>query len=245
MQIVEFRQRHEHGRRACLPAGGSLTRRVLAPGGSFLLLSVSPRVRKTGTSPVQHRLTGQCNAPCAVSFEGDVPMNAASGSENPSPIPPSHFEDMTIPELSASDRERFDRNIRLAEIGEAGQRRLLGATASVIGAGGLGSAAILYLVAAGIGSPSHCRFGAPGTVEPEPPGHPPRLGFRAAEGRVGPRCGPRPEPFLPGRDRHGPHHLIRGRAAHGRRGCRARLHRQFPDAAHCGRRLLAPRACPW
>jgi len=58
---------------------------------------------------------------------------------------------MTDPELTSSDRERFDRTIRLAEVGEAGQRRLLGATVAVIGAGGLGSAAILYLVAAGVG----------------------------------------------------------------------------------------------
>jgi adenylyltransferase/sulfurtransferase len=58
---------------------------------------------------------------------------------------------MTDPELTSSDRERFDRTIRLAEVGEAGQRRLLASTVAVIGAGGLGSAAILYLVAAGVG----------------------------------------------------------------------------------------------
>jgi molybdopterin/thiamine biosynthesis adenylyltransferase len=55
------------------------------------------------------------------------------------------------PELTPHDRERYDRNIRLAQVGEAGQRRLLESAATVVGAGGLGSAAILYLAAAGVG----------------------------------------------------------------------------------------------
>jgi molybdopterin/thiamine biosynthesis adenylyltransferase len=57
----------------------------------------------------------------------------------------------TGPDLTPSARERFDRNLRLAPVGEAGQRRLLAASALVVGAGGLGSAAIYYLAAAGIG----------------------------------------------------------------------------------------------
>jgi len=54
-------------------------------------------------------------------------------------------------DLTDLQRERYDRNLRLADVGEGGQRRLLGATAVVVGAGGLGSAAILYLSAAGVG----------------------------------------------------------------------------------------------
>ena len=52
---------------------------------------------------------------------------------------------------TSEERERFDRNIRLAGVGEAGQQKLLGSCAAVIGAGGLGSAAIYYLAAAGVG----------------------------------------------------------------------------------------------
>lgn len=55
------------------------------------------------------------------------------------------------PELTPQDRERYDRNLRLAPVGEAGQRRLIESGALVVGAGGLGSAAILYLAAAGVG----------------------------------------------------------------------------------------------
>jgi len=46
---------------------------------------------------------------------------------------------------------RYARHIVLPEIGEKGQQKLLASSALVIGAGGLGSAAALYLAAAGIG----------------------------------------------------------------------------------------------
>ena len=47
--------------------------------------------------------------------------------------------------------DRYARHIVLKEIGGEGQRRLLGATVAIIGAGGIGSPAIQYLAAAGIG----------------------------------------------------------------------------------------------
>jgi len=54
--------------------------------------------------------------------------------------------------LSAEQKQRYSRHLLVPEVGEAGQAKLLASKALLVGAGGLGSPAGLYLAAAGVGT---------------------------------------------------------------------------------------------
>src|ERR1700733_6504310 len=54
--------------------------------------------------------------------------------------------------LTSEQRNRYQRHLLLPEIGETGQLKLLDSKVLLLGAGGLGSPAAIYLAAAGVGT---------------------------------------------------------------------------------------------
>ncbi len=76
-----------------------------------------------------------------------------------------------LPGLTREEILRYSRHLLIPEVGLDGQRKLKGASALVIGTGGLGSPVSLYLAAAGVGRIGLVDFDVVEFVEPAAPDH--------------------------------------------------------------------------
>src|SRR2546423_15277533 len=83
--------------------------------------------------------------------------------------------------LTLDQIRRYQRQIIMPEVGSIGQRKLLDSSVVLIGAGGLGSPAALYLAAGRGGAPRLVGFDVVGILEPDPPGLPRHQGGGSAQ----------------------------------------------------------------
>ncbi|NND02255.1 MAG: molybdopterin biosynthesis protein MoeB, partial [Acidimicrobiia bacterium] len=139
--VIDVREPHEH-------AAGAIPGAVLVPMGQ-LAAAVTSHANPT-QSVLLYCGVGARSAIGAQALQqlGFTNVVSLAGGYN---LWHHHQEYGTNGGLTASQRDRYARHLILDGIGEAGQLRLLESSVLIVGAGGLGSPAALYLVAAGVG----------------------------------------------------------------------------------------------
>ncbi|WP_437330537.1 molybdopterin-synthase adenylyltransferase MoeB [Sorangium sp. So ce381] len=144
MVLLDVREKEEY-RAGFIPGALSIPR-------AFLEMQVEQRLPDKSAHIVAYCAGGTRSALAAKTLQELGYTNVESA--NPGF---SRWKDMAYPvemppNLTDAQRDRYSRHLLLPEVGEAGQAKLLASKVLLLGAGGLGSPAALYLAAAGVGT---------------------------------------------------------------------------------------------
>jgi molybdopterin/thiamine biosynthesis adenylyltransferase/rhodanese-related sulfurtransferase len=144
MVLVDVREKDEY-RAGYIPGAMSVPR-------GFLEMQIEQKVTDKN-APVVLYCAGGTRSALAAKTLADLGYTRVE-SANPGFV---RWKDLGFPvemppQLTDAQRDRYSRHLLLPEVGEAGQAKLLGARVLLLGAGGLGSPAALYLAAAGVGT---------------------------------------------------------------------------------------------
>ncbi|HEY8038883.1 MAG TPA: molybdopterin-synthase adenylyltransferase MoeB [Polyangiaceae bacterium] len=144
MTLVDVREKDEW-------RGGYIPGAVSIPRG-FLEIQAEQKLPDKGARIVAYCAGGTRSALAAATLQELGYTNVETANPGFVRWKDLGFPMETPPQLSDAQRERYSRHILLPEVGEAGQARLLKSKVLLLGAGGLGSPATMYLAAAGVGT---------------------------------------------------------------------------------------------